>query len=90
MKKYPWGIIFEWLMRILGWGLFLVFLYMFTWPFIDCPLSKCNGTSGIAYVLVIYAFVFPLPPAIVCLVIARGMKLFRQYKKDKAAEGKKP
>ena len=80
MKKYSIGVIFEWFVRVLGWALSLAFLYMLTWPFIN------GGEGDVSFVVAIYAFVFPLPPAIVCLLIARGMRLFRKYKKDKIQE----
>ncbi|QQG36355.1 MAG: hypothetical protein HYS17_00755 [Micavibrio aeruginosavorus] len=89
MKKYSFGVLFERFMRTLGWVLFFVFLYMLTWPFINCLHSKCNGEMSVAYVITIYAFIFPLPAAIVCLLTARDMKLCRQRKKDKAQESTK-
>lgn len=87
MKKYSFGMIYERLMWTFGWILFLVFLYLLVWPFINCPSSGCNGEGGVSYVVMIYAFIFPLPAAIVCLLTAREMSLLRRNKKEKPQEG---
>ncbi len=81
--KFFWSII-----EVIGWALCLCFIVLFISAYVDCPISSCNDSTGVAYYPAFMAFLTILPVGLLLVIIARFIKWSTSFTEKKEEHGR--